>query len=83
MKRSLATMLTILFVSGALLADEAELLRKAGQLSLQKKHAAALELLDSGLKQFGETEGLLAAKSQVLLDLGRPKDALPVAIRRV
>ncbi len=83
MKRSLAAILAILLAAVTLHADEAELLRKAGQLSLQKKYAAALELLDDGLRRSGETEGLLAAKFQVLLDLGRPKDALPVAIRRV
>jgi len=84
MKRSMAAILAILFVAaGTLFSDETELLGKAEQLSLQKKHAAALELLDSGLRQYGETENLLAAKFQVLLDLGRPKDALPVAIRRV
>jgi peroxiredoxin len=84
MKRSLAAILAILFVSaGIVFSDEPELLSKAEQFTQQKKYAAALELLDSGLKQFGETESLLAAKFQVLLDLGRTKDALPVAIRRV
>jgi len=84
MKRSMAAILAILFVAaGTLFSDETELLGKAEQLSLQKKHAAALELLNSGLRQYGETENLLAAKFHVLLDLGRPKDALPVAIRRV
>jgi peroxiredoxin len=82
MKRSLTAILAVLFASAALLADEAELLGRAEQLSRQKKHAAALELLDSGLQQYGETENLLAAKFQVLLELGRPEDALPVAIRR-
>jgi peroxiredoxin len=72
-----------LLLAGMLPADEAEVLGKAEQLSKQKKPAAALELLDNGIRQFGETEGLLAAKFQVLLALGRPKDALPVAIRRV
>jgi peroxiredoxin len=82
MKRSLAAILAILFVSAALPADEAELLGKAEQLNRQKKHAAALELLDNGLRQYGETENLLAAKFQALLELGRPGDALPVAILR-
>ncbi len=66
-----------------LFPDEADWLARAGQLSGEKKHAAALELLDSGIRQLGETEGLLAAKFQALLELGRPQDALPVAIRRV
>jgi thiol-disulfide isomerase/thioredoxin len=72
----------LLLTAGALFADEAETLSKATQLSQKKEFAAALELLDDGLKQYGESEGLLAAKFQALLDLGRPKDALPVAIRR-
>jgi thiol-disulfide isomerase/thioredoxin len=83
MKRSLAAMLTILFASAALFADEAELLGKAERLGRQKNYPAALELLESGLRRYGETETLLAAKFQVLLELGRPADALPVAIRRV
>ncbi|MEI6613703.1 MAG: TlpA disulfide reductase family protein [Chrysiogenales bacterium] len=66
-----------------LFADEAELLSKAEQLSQQKKYTAALVLLDGGLRQFGETENLLAAKSQTLLALDRNREALPVAIRRV
>jgi len=73
----------IILLAGMLPGDEAETLGKAEQLSRAKKHAAALELLDSGIRQFGETEGLLAAKFQALLDLGRPRDALPLAVRRV
>jgi thiol-disulfide isomerase/thioredoxin len=73
----------IFFISTSVLAaDETEILSRAEQLGQQKNHAAALELLDGGIRQFGETEGLLAAKFQALLDLGRPQDALPVAIRR-
>jgi len=72
-----------LLLGGMLPADEAEVLGKAEQLSKQKKPAAALELLESGIRQFGETEGFLAAKFQALLDLGLPKEALPIAIRRV
>jgi peroxiredoxin len=84
MKRSLCIVcVSILLLPGALLADEAEILNQAEQLSQQKNHAAALELLDSGIRQYGETEGLLAAKLQALLDLGRTRDALPVAVRRV
>ncbi len=83
MKRLTTAILAIFFASAALLADESELLGKAEQLGLQKKHAAALELLDGGIRQYGETEGLLAAKFQALLALGRTGDALPVAIRRV
>ena len=83
MKRSMAIIMTVLFLStGALFADEAELLGQAEKLGRQKKHAAALELLDSGLQQYGETENLLAAKFQTLLELGRAREALPVAIRR-
>ena len=84
MKRSMAIILTVLFAAGwTLFADEAELLSKAEQLSQQKKFTAALVLLDGGLRQFGETENLLAAKSQTLLALDRNREALPVAIRRV
>ncbi len=73
----------LFFAANALIADEAEILCRAEQLEQQKNHAAALELLDSGIRQFGETENLLAAKFQLLLLLGRPGDALPVAVRRV
>ena len=55
---------------------------KAEKLGRQKKHTAALELIDSGLRQYGETENLLAAKFQILLELDRAREALPVAIRR-
>ena len=84
MKRTTWMILAMLALSsGTLFPDEAEWLARAGQLSGQKQHAAALELLDHGIRQLGETEGLLAAKFQALLELGRPQDALPVAIRRV
>jgi len=83
MKRSIAVILLILFAAaGALFADEAELLGQAEKLSQQKQYAAALELLAGGLRQYGETENLLAAKFQALLELGRAREALPVAIRR-
>ena len=70
------------FLAGTLLGDESEILGKVDRLSREKNPAAALELLDGGLRQFGETEGLLAAKFQALLDLKRAQEALPVAIRR-
>jgi peroxiredoxin len=83
MKRTLAFMLATLFLAAAALyADEAELLSGAEKLSQQKKYAAALELIDGGLLQYGETENLLAARFQALLELGRTREALPVAIRR-
>jgi peroxiredoxin len=75
--------IVFLLTANALFADETEILSKAARFSQQKEYAAALELLDNGLKQYGETEGLLAAKAQALLDLGRPGEALPVAVRRV
>ena len=84
MKHALCIVGAILLLSGSVLpAEEADILGRAEQLGRQKEFAAALELLDSGIRQYGETEGLLAAKFQALLDLGRPQDALPVAIRRV
>ncbi len=83
-KRWIILVAIVLFAgAGALPADEAEILGKAEQLSRQKNHAAALELLDSGIRQYGETEAFLAAKAKALLDLGRPLEALPVAVRRV
>ena len=84
MKRTTWAALAMLaFSCGALFPDEADWLARAGRLSGQKQHAAAVDLLDKGIRQLGETEGLLAAKFQALLELGRPQDALPVAIRRV
>lgn len=84
MKRMLCFIgVSFFLLAGALFADETELLSKAEKLNQQKKPAAALELLDSGLRQFGETENLLAAKVQTLLALDRTREALPVAIRRV
>ena len=83
MKRSMAIIMTVLFAASVVLhGDEAELLAKAEKLSRQKEHGAALQLLDSGLRQYGETENLLAAKLQSLLELDRAREALPVAIRR-
>ena len=83
MKRSMAMIMAILFAASFVLhADEAELLGQAEKLGLQKKYAAALELIDGGLRQYGETENLLAAKFQALLELGRAREGLPVAIRR-
>ncbi len=84
MKQAIGVMAIIFFISTSVLfPDEMDLLGKAEKLNLQKNNAAALELLDSGIRQYGETEGLLAAKFQTLLALGRPGAALPVAIRRV
>ena len=75
--------MVLLLAASMLMADETELLGKAAQFSQKKEYAAALELLDGGLREYGETEALLAAKFQVLLELGRPGEALPVAILRV
>ena len=84
MKCLIVSFLCILFLSPSVIfSDETELLSQVEQLSQQKKYANALVLLDNGLQELGETESLLAAKFQALLDLGRPKEALPVAIRRV
>ena len=83
MKRTIWVAGIVLILSaGGLFSGESELLLQAGRLSQQKKYAAALNLLQEGIRRYGEAEGLLAAKFQVLLDLGRPQDALPVAIRR-
>jgi peroxiredoxin len=73
----------LILSASVLFPDESQLLRSVEQLNRQKDFSAALELLDGGIRQFGETEGLLAAKFQALLELGRPREALPVAIRRV
>ncbi len=75
--------LSLILAAHAPVADEMELLSRAQALMGQKDHAAALRMLDDGIRRFGETEGLLAAKFQALLELGRPWDALPVAVRRV
>jgi peroxiredoxin len=84
MKCLLVSVLCILFLSPSVIfSDETELLNQVEQLSQQKKYTNALVLLDNGLQELGETESLLAAKFQVLLDLGRAKEALPIAIRRV
>ena len=84
MKRMIWLAVIIFFLSAsALLTDEPGLLSKVEQFVQQKKYAEALALLESGLQELGETEGLLAATFQVLLDLGRAKEALPIAIRRV
>ena len=84
MKQMIGIVLAVLAISSSMLfSDETDWLRRAEELTRQKKHDAALELLDNGIRQFGETEGLLAAKFQALLELGRPREALPVAIRRV
>jgi len=74
--------IVLILTAGALFSGESELLLRAGRLSQEKKYAAALDLLQEGIRRYGEAEGLLAAKFQALLDLGRPQDALPVAIRR-
>ena len=65
--------MVLLLAASMLMADETEILGKAAQFSQKKDYAAALELLDGGLREYGETEALLAAKFQVLLELGRPR----------
>jgi thiol-disulfide isomerase/thioredoxin len=69
--------------AGVLYPNESQLLRDVEQLNRQKDFTAALRLLDDGIRRFGETEGLLAAKFQALLEAGRPGEALPLAVRRV
>jgi peroxiredoxin len=84
---SIVTVFALLFIftltlSNHLSADEKETLKKAGELIKQEKYVNALKLIDEGLRTYGETAALMAAKAETLVKLNRLDEALTAAIKR-
>ncbi len=63
-------------------SSEKELLKKVKQLNSQEEYSKALEMIDKGLSQHGESAKLLAVKLDILLKLNKYEDALKTAIKR-
>lgn len=59
--------------------SEKELMKKIDQNISQKNYEQTLQLVEKGVKKFGETEGLLEAKFYTFMDLNKFDDALAVA----
>jgi peroxiredoxin len=79
MKRVLTVVLfSILLLTLAMngFSTEKEWLDKAKQLRKEKKDEQALQVIDEGLKELGESEKLTSLKYFILLDLERYDDAM-------
>ena len=79
MKRVLTVVLfSILLLTLAMngFSAEKEWLEKARKLNNEKKHTEALQVIEDGLKELGESEKLTSLKYFILLDLERYDDAM-------
>jgi peroxiredoxin len=71
-------LLSILLLTLAMngFSAEKEWLDKARKLNNEKKHTEALQVIEDGLKELGESEKLTSLKYFILLDLERYDDAM-------
>lgn len=82
MKKRILLVIVLVFLSGWLFPDEQELIQKLNQLNEQKEYSKALELVDKGLSEFGDSIALLGLKSQILVNLNQLEDAFKIAVKR-
>ena len=73
---SFAALLTLNLCSRG---SEKELMKNIDQNFSQENYEHALQLVEKGIKKFGETEGLLEAKFYTFMGLNNFDDALAVA----
>jgi thiol-disulfide isomerase/thioredoxin len=81
-KKRILLVIVLVFLSGWLFPDEQELIKQLNQLNEQKEYSKALELVDKGLSEFGDSIALLAQKSQILVNLNKLEEAFNVAVKR-
>lgn len=60
--------------------SEKELMKKIDQNISQKNYEQTLQLVEKGVKKFGETEGLLEAKFYTFMDLNKFDNARGIDI---
>lgn len=77
----------LLFISVILVIrifpDEKACIKEVTRLNEQKEFVKALEMVDKGISEYGESEKLLAAKCEVLVNQNKLDEALKTAVRRV
>ncbi|MCP2519892.1 redoxin domain-containing protein [Candidatus Aminicenantes bacterium AC-335-B20] len=81
MKKIVVLVLLIFSIYLLLHSDEWEVLKKARELYNEGNYIKALELIDKGIEQYGETKSLLSAKLILLKKLGKFENALDVALK--
>jgi thiol-disulfide isomerase/thioredoxin len=82
MKTRILLLLALAFLAARIFPDEKELINKINLLTEQKEYSKALEFVDKGLSEYGDSEPLLALKSRILVNLNKLDDALKTAVKR-
>jgi peroxiredoxin len=82
MKRGVLLLLVLAFFAGRLFPDEKELITQLNRLNEQKEYSKALELIDKGLSEYGDSISLLALKCEILINLNKLEDAFKTAVKR-
>jgi len=75
-------LLVLVFLAILLFPGEKDFLKKANRLNKEKEYSKALEEVDKGLAEHGESIKLLALKCEILVNLDKLDDALKTAITR-
>lgn len=75
-------LLVLVFLAIQLFPGEKDFLKKANRLNKEKEYSKALEVLDKGLAEHGDSVKLLALKCEILVNLNKLDDALRTAIKR-
>ncbi len=75
-------LLVLVFLAIQLFPGEKDFLKKANRLNKEKEYSKALEVLDKGLAEHGDSIKLLALKCEILVNLNKLDDALKTAIKR-
>jgi thiol-disulfide isomerase/thioredoxin len=82
MKKIIIFIQILVLLSLNLFSDERKVIQKANEYLKQQNYEAALEVIDSGIEEIGETSGLLGLKYYLLMDLKRYNDALEVGLKK-
>lgn len=83
MRKQVILLLVLVILASWLMASESQVIRQVNKLNKSKDYAKALELLDKGLTQYGESAKLLALKTGIFMKLNKYDEALETAIKRV
>ncbi|MDQ1351293.1 MAG: hypothetical protein QG657_1595 [Acidobacteriota bacterium] len=82
MKRGILLILILALFAVRIFSDEKELITKLNQFKEQKEYSKALELVDKGLSEYGDSVSLLALKCEILVNLNKLEDAFKIAVKR-
>lgn len=83
MKKRILFLLVSVVLVIRLFPGEKDCIKEVSLLNGQKEYVKALEVVDRGISEYGESEKLLALKCEVLVNLNKLEDAFKTAVRRV